>query len=182
MPPKYFGRPINNGFSNETGIRLLISLISLVGARFELVVRPIFVHANFHYLRVYLTIERSSSKANKMHENLGFIQYCFKCGNRKNIPLNPIASQFGVSREQCSLCRDSFYTVGGPVWSSKSFFDKQFVKKMNHLKSTATNVVTGAGSDIKYDYNKPLLHEETRFGVSHECYERTIVSILYKKV
>ena len=178
---KYFGRPINNGFSNETGIRLLISLISLVGARFELVVRPIFVHANFHYLRVYLTIERSSSKANKMHENLGFIQYCFKCGNRKNIPLNPIASQFGASREQCSLCRDSFYTVGGPVWSSK-LFDKQFVKKMNDLKSTATNVVTGAGSDIKYDYNKPLLHEETRFGVSHELRKNNSIDPIQKSL
>jgi tRNA (guanine26-N2/guanine27-N2)-dimethyltransferase len=178
---KYFGRPINNCFSNETGIRLLISLISLIGARFELVIRPIFVHANFHYLRVYLTIERSSSKANKMHENLGFIQYCYKCGNRRNIPFNSIASQFGVSKEQCSLCRDSFYTVGGPLWSSK-LFDKEFVKKMNDLKSAATNIVPGASSYIKYDNISPMLHEEKHFGVSQELRKNNSIDPLQKSL
>jgi tRNA (guanine26-N2/guanine27-N2)-dimethyltransferase len=164
---KYLGRPINNGFSNETGIRLLISLISLMAARFEFVITPIFVHANFHYLRVYLRIERSSSKANKMHENLGFIQYCFRCGNRKNVPLKPTASQFGVAKEKCGLCGGGFYAVGGPLWCSK-LFDKQYVKKMNHLRSTAANVVTSDTPDLKIDYNNQLLHDEKFLGVSQE--------------
>ena len=67
------------------------------------------------------------------------------------------------------------------MWSSK-LFDKQFVKKMNDLKSTATNVVTGAGSDIKYDYNKPLLHEETRFGVSHELRKNNSIDPIQKSL
>ncbi|MGB0027838.1 MAG: hypothetical protein WBP64_13465 [Nitrososphaeraceae archaeon] len=166
---KYYGRPINNSFSNETAIRLLLSLISLVAARFELIIEPVFVHANFHYLRVYLTIKTSSSKANMMHEKLGFIQYCFKCGNRKYSPLNPLTSQFGVSRELCNQCGDSLYTVGGPMWSGQ-LFDKQFVRKMNDLNSSTSrndrsNVVSCDRADVQRKDGEPRLRKPNNLGL-----------------
>lgn len=149
---KYFGRPINNCFSNETAIRLLLSLISLLAARFEFIINPIFVHANLHYIRAYLTIERSRSKANKSYEKLGFIQYCFKCGNRTNIPMNPAASEFGVAKELCSQCEGSFYTIGGPLWSAQ-LFDKEFTYKMNCLRSIENGIVSSTDDKFDIEYN-----------------------------
>jgi tRNA (guanine26-N2/guanine27-N2)-dimethyltransferase len=140
---KYFGIPINNGFSNETGIRILLSLISKEAARFEFIIIPVFVHANMHYLRVYLTVERSSSKANTAYKNLGFLQYCFKCGDRKAVSSNSNAAQTGVTAEQCKRCTDGLYSVGGPMWLS-NMFDKEFVKRMNALKPMNLNSKTTA--------------------------------------
>ncbi len=157
---KYFGMPINNGFSNETGIRILLSLISKEAARFEFVIKPLFVHANMHYLRVYLIVERSSSKANTSYKNLGFIQYCFKCGDRKAVTSNSNAVQAGITAEQCKRCTDGLYTVGGPVWSS-NIFDKEFVKNMSALKLMNLKSKTTSHYKDKTILNNSQIYSET---------------------
>ena len=104
-----------------------------------------------------------------MHEKLGFIQYCFKCGNRKYSPLNPLTSQFGVSRELCNQCGDSLYTVGGPMWSGQ-LFDKQFVRKMNDLNSSTSrndrsNVVSCDRPDVQRKDGEPRLRKPNNLGL-----------------
>jgi tRNA (guanine26-N2/guanine27-N2)-dimethyltransferase len=172
---KYFGMPINNGFSNETGIRLLVSLISKEAARFEFIVNPIFVHANMHYLRVYLTVERSSSKANAAYKNLGFILYCFKCGDRMAVTSNPTAPQTGISSEHCKRCADGLYTVGGPVWSG-NLFDKEFVKRMNALKLVGSNPKAPAQSEQKPGQSNSLIYLEPdhRGGITNDPVQKIL--------
>ena len=117
---RYYGRPLNNSYGNETAIRLLLSLIALTASRLELAIKPIFVHATMHYLRIYASVSVSSSEANDVYKNIGYVMHCFRCGNRF------VAKEYANSK--CELCGNAI-KVGGQLWTG-SFNDKEFVKKM----------------------------------------------------
>jgi len=144
---RYYGRPINNHYANETAIRLLTSLIALTASRLELAIHPLFAHANLHYLRVYIEVSLSSSQANKVYDNIGYLRHCFRCGNRN------VITEYDKS-EVCELCGNRF-SLGGKLWIGR-LFDKNFIKKMSsyyhyshhdELKSNSSNTNTN-------DYNK----------------------------
>src|SRR6266849_293579 len=119
---KYYGKPINNHYARETALRLIVSLIALIAARLDLIVRPIFVHANLHYLRAYLTVSFSRSEANSAFKNICHLQYCLRWGDRKEI----IGYHKGG---RCEVC-GSTCSFAGYLWITR-LFDKDFVKKMS---------------------------------------------------
>ncbi len=121
---KYYGKSLNSNYSREIAIRILISLISLTAARLDLVVRPIFVHLNLHYIRVYLTALYSKNEANRIYKNIGYLRDCIKCGDRNTV------SEFGHD-DRCVLCGNA-YRFAGILWIA-NLFDKHFVEKMIHL-------------------------------------------------
>jgi tRNA (guanine26-N2/guanine27-N2)-dimethyltransferase len=133
---KYYGRPINNHYANETALRLMTSLIALTASRLDLAIHPLFAHANLHYLRVYIEVSLSSSQANKVYDNIGYLRHCFRCGNRN------VIMEYDKS-EVCELCRNGF-SLGGKLWISR-LCDKNFIKKMSRyydddeLKNTSSN-------------------------------------------
>lgn len=117
---RYYGRPLNNSYGNETAIRLLLSLIALTASRLELSIRPVFVHATMHYMRAYASVSVSSSGANDVYKNIGYIMHCFQCGHRFK------TQEYGNAK--CELC-GSAMRIGGQLWTGQ-FHDKEFVKKM----------------------------------------------------
>jgi tRNA (guanine26-N2/guanine27-N2)-dimethyltransferase len=117
---RYYGRPLNNSYGNETAIRLLLSLIALTSSRLELAIKPLFVHATLHYLRIYAKVSVSSSQANDVYDSLGYIMHCFQCGHRFT------AKEYGKGK--CELC-NSGLAIGGQLWTGP-LHDKEFVKKM----------------------------------------------------
>ena len=129
---KYYGKPLSNHYARETALRLIISLTALIAARLDLVVHPIFVHANLHYLRAYLTVSVSRSEANSVFTRIGYLRDCTKCGNRNAI------TEYN-KREPCELC-GSTYSFAGHLWINK-LFDKDFVKKMSYLLDKNDDVV-----------------------------------------
>ena len=133
---KYYGKPINNNYARETALRLIVSLTALIAARLDLVVRPIFVHANLHYLRAYLTVSVSRREANSVFKDIGYLRDCMNCGNR-----NAIAEY--NKEEPCELCR-STYRFAGYLWITR-LFDKDFVKKMSYLLDTDDDVAVSNG-------------------------------------
>jgi tRNA (guanine26-N2/guanine27-N2)-dimethyltransferase len=121
---KYLGYPINNEYANETGIRLLISLIAFTAARFDMAVVPLFSHTNLHFMRTYLKIKVSNNEANNIHTNIGNILHCHKCGNRTQV-------SSGDYSKFCSLCL-SKCSLGGPLWKGP-LHDIHFLKNMLDL-------------------------------------------------
>jgi tRNA (guanine26-N2/guanine27-N2)-dimethyltransferase len=118
---RYYGRPINNSYSNEIAVRLMASLLALTAARLEMTIYPLFAHNYLHYIRLYLKVKLSSSEANKVYDNLGYLGHCFKCGNRN------ILSEY-MKNVPCNICGTNLRT-GGQLWIKK-LFDKDFIKKM----------------------------------------------------
>jgi tRNA (guanine26-N2/guanine27-N2)-dimethyltransferase len=117
---RYYGRSLNTHYTNEIALRLVISLVALTAARLDLAIEPIFVHTNLHYLRIYVKVIVSSSKANKVYDNIGYLRHCFKCGNRD------IVERYDIS-ELCEIC-GSVFNVAGQMWVNK-LFDKNFIGK-----------------------------------------------------
>jgi tRNA (guanine26-N2/guanine27-N2)-dimethyltransferase len=117
---RYYGRPLNNSYCNETAIRLLLSLLALTASRLELSIRPVFVHATMHYLRVYASVSVSSSEANDVYSTIGYVMHCFNCGHRFR------AEEYANAK--CELCGSAMRT-GGQLWTGQ-FHDREFVKKM----------------------------------------------------
>jgi tRNA (guanine26-N2/guanine27-N2)-dimethyltransferase len=117
---KYFGLSINNTYSNEIAIRLLVSSIALIGARLGISLYPIFVHSNRHYFRVFLKVSLSKSKANKVFDNLGYIQHCFKCGERN--------FSYIYTADLCPRCNNKLH-LAGQLWIG-SLFDKNMINKL----------------------------------------------------
>ncbi|MGD1835940.1 MAG: tRNA (guanine(10)-N(2))-dimethyltransferase [Nitrososphaeraceae archaeon] len=127
---KYYGRSINNSYSNEIAIRLLLSVVSIIAARFDLSICPIFVHSNKHYFRIYFQIKKNKTLANKLFEYLGYLRHCFKCHNRE------IISEY--SSDSCNFCNNRF-SVAGKIWLG-SLYDKKILRKiLNSNSSLLTN-------------------------------------------
>jgi tRNA (guanine26-N2/guanine27-N2)-dimethyltransferase len=117
---RYYGRPLNNSYGNETAIRLLLSLIALTASRLELSIKPVFVHSTMHYMRTYASVSVSSSGANNVYKSIGYIMHCFNCGHRFT------AKEYASVK--CELCASAMRT-GGQLWTAP-FHDREFVKKM----------------------------------------------------
>ncbi|MDW0226906.1 MAG: tRNA (guanine(10)-N(2))-dimethyltransferase [Nitrososphaeraceae archaeon] len=125
---KYYGFPIRSEYSNEIGVRLLVSFIALNATRFDLSVVPYFCHSNLHYLRVYLKIIFSSSLANTVSSKIGFIKHCQKCKSRR-------VEKIREPNLVCDLC-GAKCIMAGPLWID-SIFDSDFVNSMlNELKNS----------------------------------------------
>ena len=139
---KYYGFPIRSEYSNEIGVRLLVSFIALNATRFDLSVVPYFCHSNRHYLRTYLKIIFSSSHANTISSKIGFIKHCQKCKSRS---IEKIREQNSL----CDLC-GAKCIIGGPLWTD-SLFDSDFLDSMlNELKNSDDDFSLGK------EYNRML--------------------------
>ncbi|HZC20263.1 MAG TPA: tRNA (guanine(10)-N(2))-dimethyltransferase [Nitrososphaeraceae archaeon] len=118
---KYYGRPIRCHYANEIAVRIVLSLISLTASRLGLSIEPVLAHSYSQYIRVYARINLSCTKANKVHQKLGFLYHCHNCGNRT------VAEENNKS-EFCNLCKYRF-KVAGRLWVS-TLFDKAFIERM----------------------------------------------------
>ncbi len=129
---KYYGKSIKCNYSNEIGIRILLSMMSLVASRLDMVISPVFVHANRHYLRVYCIVKLSNELANNVYENIGYVKHCPKCGYRETLQVKHSSSQ------KCFTC-DNICLFAGPLWI-KNLFDKNLIGNIiQHFKSNDGN-------------------------------------------
>ncbi|MFZ0366287.1 MAG: tRNA (guanine(10)-N(2))-dimethyltransferase [Nitrososphaeraceae archaeon] len=118
---KYYGFSIRTEYSNEIGIRILVSFIALNASRFDLSIVPYFCHTNLHYMRVYLRVIFGSSLANSVSSKIGFLKHCLNCKNRTVENL----------REQnlvCEICGQKC-NLAGPLWIDP-LYDSEFVGAM----------------------------------------------------
>ncbi|MFB5599248.1 MAG: tRNA (guanine(10)-N(2))-dimethyltransferase [Nitrososphaeraceae archaeon] len=130
---KYFGVSVNNVYSNETAIRLLLSSLALTAARLGISISPIFAHSNRHYFRVYIKVFFSKTLSNDVFSNIGLIEHCFKCGNRQAI-------KSSMASNLCKNC-DEKTSIAGQLWIGH-LYDKQLI-------SVISQAVAEDGSENK---------------------------------
>jgi tRNA (guanine26-N2/guanine27-N2)-dimethyltransferase len=123
---RYYGRPLNNSYGNETAIRLMLSLLALTASRLELAIQPVFVHATMHYMRVYAKVAVSSSQANDVYSNIGYVLHCFQCGHRVKVQ--------EYQGKKCELCGSSM-RIGGQLWTGM-LHDTELINRMLEQKQS----------------------------------------------
>ena len=125
----YHSKSLNNEFTHENGLRILLKKIAEVAVEFNFGIEPLFSLSDQHYLKVFLKLTRGEKYSTSTLENIGFVSYCFKCGHRIH----------GKRMEnRCNICNIDKTHLGahmdyaGPLWIGE-LHNKKFLQKMNSL-------------------------------------------------
>ncbi len=108
-------------FYPELGLRTLIGKIVREATKYDKTIEVLVSWAKEHYYRVHLRLRRSVALAGKIYEKVGYLFYCFNCGNRAWVSMD------GSAFERCK-CGSKFKMIG-PLWLGE-LHNKGFVRSM----------------------------------------------------
>jgi tRNA (guanine26-N2/guanine27-N2)-dimethyltransferase len=118
----YHSYPMNNEFTHETGLRIMIKRIAEVAAEFNMGIEPLVSFSDKHYLKTIVKVSRSADKAFRCMSSLGHVSYCSSCGFRDS-------GQF--PSPACPSC-EAKMDFAGPLWLGQ-LHQKAFLKRMEKL-------------------------------------------------
>ncbi len=107
---KYGGRSLRTVYCHESALRLVAGALVTRAAVHEVSARPVFSYAADHYVRLYMELERGKRKADGRLLEMGYIQHCFKCLNRRAVSKREI-----FNSNLCGHC-GSLMETAGPMW------------------------------------------------------------------
>jgi tRNA (guanine26-N2/guanine27-N2)-dimethyltransferase len=123
----YHSKPLNNEFTHETGLRIMLKRIAETAAEFNFGIEPLVSFSNQHYLKSVIKLTKNADIAFDSLKKLGYISYCKTCGWRTS-------SQFPAS---CIQCKSNYKTHNqklatdycGQLWLGE-LHNKSFLEKM----------------------------------------------------
>ncbi len=133
----YAAKPIYCEFSHEAALRITLGAIARAAARFELGVEPLAAWYEEHYVKIIARVSEGAQKADASLGEIGFINYCAKCGER-----------WKSAQPACVCKRGKKPDFAGPLWLGK-ISDDEFLKKMAAL----------AGNEKEKNFAALLLEE-----------------------
>ncbi|MBI2549788.1 tRNA (guanine(10)-N(2))-dimethyltransferase [Candidatus Woesearchaeota archaeon] len=116
---KYLATPLRNGFMHETGIRILVRLVQLIGAMHEKALTPVFSYYKDHYIRAFFHCKEGSGRADELLARHKEILYCDNCCS--------IRIRRDDDNNSCS-CGQKMGKAG-PLWAGK-LFDTRLAAKI----------------------------------------------------
>lgn len=117
---KYLAVPLKNGFMHETGIRILIRLVQLIGAMHEKALLPVFSYYKEHYIRAFFTCRTGAHRVDEILDKHKELLYCSNCCE-KMISENE-------TNLRCGNCGMKMLKAG-PLWTG-NLFDTKLTKEM----------------------------------------------------
>ncbi len=117
---KYWAKPLRNEFMHETGLRILIRRVQLIGAQYDKAFTPVLSYYKDHYMRVFFRCEKGKQKVDKIIKQHAFASYCRKC----------LWRTIG-SFTKCSECGNKT-EMSGPEWIG-NLSEIKLVKKMRKM-------------------------------------------------
>jgi tRNA (guanine26-N2/guanine27-N2)-dimethyltransferase len=115
---KYWAKSIKTYMMHETGLRILIRKIQLLGVQFDKALTPILAYYKDHYFRIYFRSETGKEKCDTIIEQHKFFLYCPRCLNFRTSNFN---------QEVCK-CKKRFEFMG-PMWAG-NLCDKKLIRRM----------------------------------------------------
>jgi tRNA (guanine26-N2/guanine27-N2)-dimethyltransferase len=78
----YHSKPLNNEFTHETGLRIMLKRIAEVAAEFNMGIEPLVSFSNKHYLKSVIRLRRSADLAFESLQKLGYVSFEKETGFR----------------------------------------------------------------------------------------------------
>jgi tRNA (guanine26-N2/guanine27-N2)-dimethyltransferase len=119
----YGAVPRNTEFHSEMGLRVLLSALVRTAARYDIAARPVLSHATSHYVRTYLELESGARAANRLIDQLGYLDHCQRCLWRESE-----ATLIADPTRECPNCGQSTWTAG-QMWLGPAH-DAAFVEQV----------------------------------------------------
>jgi len=110
---KYWAKPLRNEFMHETGIRILIRKIQLIGMQNEKALVPIFSFSKDHYYRIFFRCEKGKQVSEKLSKQHKYLLYNWKTMERE-------VSEYNFKKN---------YEYAGSLWTGK-LWNSKLVDKM----------------------------------------------------
>ncbi len=126
----YHSKPMNNEFTHETGLRIMLKKIAETAAEFNMGIRPLVSFSDRHYLKAVLHVKRSAELAYDSMKTLGYVSFCGKCGWRGS----------GGFPKTCPNCKPGTgdrlpaTDYAGPLWLGE-LHEPDFVRRMAALNA-----------------------------------------------
>jgi tRNA (guanine26-N2/guanine27-N2)-dimethyltransferase len=117
----YGAVPRNTEYHPEMGLRILLSALVRTAARYDVAARPVCSHVSRHYVRTYLDLDGSASRADDAIAELGYLHHCQDCLTRR-----AEAGLIAHPPEACPACGGDRVVTAGPVWLG-AVRDREFV-------------------------------------------------------
>ena len=112
-PRKYWANNTKNYLMHETGLRILIRKVQLIGIQFDKALIPILAYSKDHYFRIYFKNDRRKESCDQIIKQHLYLLY-----NQQTLEFKP--SKFNFEEEFISI---------GPLWAGK-LFDSKLIKTM----------------------------------------------------
>jgi len=119
----YHAKSLNNEFTHETGVRMLLRRIAETAAEFNYGIEPLFSLSDQHYVKLFIKINKGEKYFSNSLKSFGYVSHCFKCGER----------EFGKRMRNKCIC-GAIMDYAGPLWLGE-LHDKTFLEKMIKLNS-----------------------------------------------
>ncbi|MBN1157715.1 tRNA (guanine(10)-N(2))-dimethyltransferase [Candidatus Woesearchaeota archaeon] len=116
---KYWAKPLRNEFMHETGLRILIRKVQLIGAQFDRALIPVFSYSKEHYFRIFFCAGKGKKKVDDVLKEHGYLLYCPGCLNRKTTKT--------IANGRCGCGKEFDYA--GPIWLGR-LFSEPLVRRM----------------------------------------------------
>ena len=149
---KYWAAPLRNYMMHETGIRILIRKIQLIGAQYDKALTPIFSHSTRHYMRVYFRCIKSKTAVDKIINNHKYLLFCNNCLEIKVHPQNK------------HTCCQKNMAWAGPLWTGQLWDRQLIVSMLNKLDKDNLELIKFIGIinaesriSIPYFFSIPLI-------------------------
>ncbi|MBN1170350.1 tRNA (guanine(10)-N(2))-dimethyltransferase [Candidatus Micrarchaeota archaeon] len=120
----YHSKPLNNEFTHETGLRIMIKKIAENAAEFNFGITPLVSFSDKHYLKTVIKLKRGADNAFRSMKSLGYVSYDPKTGNRN----------YGRFPETGDQKKETAMEYAGPLWLGE-IHDKEFLEKMKKLNN-----------------------------------------------
>lgn len=153
---KYWAKPLRNHFMHETGLRILIRKVQLIGAQHEKSLTPIFSMSKDHYFRVFFRCDKGRRKVDTLLKSHEYLLYCKKCLRRKISLLNT---------SKCE-CKEDF-NFSGPLWAGKLWDYDLLVKMINNCDTKNKEL---------YDFLRIIKEEAEIFEISKDIQKNIVIN------
>jgi tRNA (guanine26-N2/guanine27-N2)-dimethyltransferase len=119
----YHSKPMNNEFTHETGLRIMLKRIAETAAEFNMGITPMVSFSDRHYLKSVILARRSADLAYRSLKSVGHVWSCGACGGRGSGP-------FPQACVRCGSATD----YAGPLWLGE-LHDPLAIRRMAGLNA-----------------------------------------------
>ncbi|MGV8086005.1 MAG: tRNA (guanine(10)-N(2))-dimethyltransferase [Candidatus Woesearchaeota archaeon] len=124
----YWARPLHTSMMHETGVRILIRKIQMLGAQHDKALIPIYSYFKDYYFRIFFKCIKGKIVSDNILKQHKYLLYCTDCMNFKISTYNNL---------KCDLCNnskfsdksDKFMEYSGPMWVG-TLFDSNLAEKI----------------------------------------------------
>ncbi len=117
---KYLAVPLKNGFMHETGVRILLRLVQLIGAMHEKALLPVFSYYKEHYIRAFFICRTGAHRVDEILGKHKELLYCNSCCEKRIKQQNDSG--------KCGNCGEKM-AKAGPLWAG-SLFDRKLASEI----------------------------------------------------